>query len=808
MGTVGLSFGSPTSGTGFNVSTTVSEIVANLQNVETPWKNQLSTLESQDTVISNLGTLVSNLSNDMSSLTDFDGILAEKTGSSSNTNVLELTSASTSAVAGTHTVTVNSLASTSSGYLAEIANASDTLSGAITLQVGSSGQSQTFNMEDVNTAEGGTTMADLASYINSSNVGIDASVLTDATGSRLSLVSSTSGADGNIIATANSLSAAVSNTLAATVTAGTISTASIATLSPVSSSSEALTGTLTITVGGAVQTIYLGNSTDSGAPSGALDTGTSTNTLSSLESFINANASALGLEGNNQGASIVTNSDGTASLELTSASTGSTGTLAVSSSLVDSATSLAYTSAVAGANADMNVDGVDLTSASNTVTNLIPGVTFQLLSASSTPVQVVIGNDNTDVESTVNQFVSDYNSLVSAINTQEGNTSSGTPEPLFGSPTLSLLQEQILGSVNTQNPSGYLDAIANAGDTLSGSISFSLAGGLPLYYSGTTGADATPSASATTSTGTLAPIMNSGDTLSGSISIQVGSGTAQTINMSDVNTAEGGTTLNDLANYINDPSNSFGFSAAVAPNPNGDGSSILTLTSGTSGSAGTLTVTSNIADTSPQTVDVPSSNGTLAGLASAINAAYAGVTANVVTNSSGSQLEIVSDTEGSSGAVTVTSNVTDATTDTALNYNNGDSDISDLTSLGISVNNDGSLTFDASSLDNVLNTDYNSVVGFFQNANGWGQTFSSLLNNAGTSSPTSILSLASSSNSSIESSLNAEVSKENTMISAEQSSLTAELNSANEIMQQLPTELNGMNELYSAITGYDQTTNG
>ena len=46
------------------------------------------------------------------------------------------------------------------------------------------------------------------------------------------------------------------------------------------------------------------------------------------------------------------------------------------------------------------------------------------------------------------------------------------------------------------------------------------------------------------------------------------------------------------------------------------------------------------------------------------------------------------------------------------------------------------------------------------------------------------------------------------LISAEQSSLTMELNKANEIMQQLPTELEGMNELYSAITGYNQNSNG
>ena len=60
MGTVGLNFGAATSGTGFDVSSTVAEIVGNLQNVETPWNTQLTTLESQDTAISSLGTLFSN----------------------------------------------------------------------------------------------------------------------------------------------------------------------------------------------------------------------------------------------------------------------------------------------------------------------------------------------------------------------------------------------------------------------------------------------------------------------------------------------------------------------------------------------------------------------------------------------------------------------------------------------------------------------------------------------------------------------------------------------------------------------------
>ena len=62
MGSVGLSFGSATSGQGFDVTTTVNEIVANLQAVETPWTTQLTSLQSKDTALSSLGTQISTLS--------------------------------------------------------------------------------------------------------------------------------------------------------------------------------------------------------------------------------------------------------------------------------------------------------------------------------------------------------------------------------------------------------------------------------------------------------------------------------------------------------------------------------------------------------------------------------------------------------------------------------------------------------------------------------------------------------------------------------------------------------------------------
>lgn len=801
MGTVGISFGSPTSGTGFDVSATVSQIVANLANVETPWKTQLTSLDSQDTVLSSLGTLLSSLSTDMSQLTDFSGVMAEKTGSSSDTNVLELTAATSSAVAGTHTVVVNSLATTSSGYLAPITNSGDTLSGSITLQVGTSGTEQTIDMSTLSNQ----TLAGLAAAINSSGAGIAASVLTDSSGSRLSVVSGTSGAIGDITVSANSIAD----------------------------------------------------------------------------------------------------------------STTSSGTLA-------------YSSPISGADASLTVDGVTLSSASNTVANLIPGVTFQLLAPSAKEsdgsleqVQVVIGNDNSGVESAISQMVTDYNSLVSAMNTQEGNDNSGNAEPLFGSPTLTLLQQQLMGSLNAQNPNGYLTSIAvNSSTALTGSMTVQagsgpvetiVIGAAPVppapnhIYTGSgvntlqgladainAAAQATPINYASTATDSGTITASNTSPLTGTLEVETGSGSTETIYLGlssdapagDLATGNTTDTLPSLETYINKNSSALGVTASIVDNGDGTStlslttsdSSALTVTSGlaipglgvnagittangqstlslmseTAGSAGALNVTSSmsatgdtllgftgisggggynasgaldpissasdvlsgsitiqVGDGTAQTVTIGSSANTMQSLAEAINGTLGiGVTASVDTNSDGTAyLALESQTAGTAGNLTVTSNVLDTTntTTTALNYNNS-SDLSTLANLGITVSqtDDGSLTFDASVLDSVLNSDYSSVVGFFQNANSWGQSFAATLENAGTSSPSGVLALAQLSNSSTESTLNAEVSKEQSYISAQQTSLTAELNSANEILQQLPSELQGVNELYSAITGYNQ----
>lgn len=213
MGSVGLNFGSATSGDGFDVAATVTQIVTNLQSVETPWKSQLTKLSGQDTQLTSLGTQLSTLSIDLQNLTDFTGVLAAKEGSSSDPSVLALTSAGTTATAGTHAITVQGLAQTSTAASSVVA-ASDTLSGSVEIQVGN-GTAQTVQVDDAN-----PTLAGLALAINAAGIGVRATVLTDTLGARLSLVSSTDGAAGTLT---------VSSQLTNTTSAAAVSLATIQT---------------------------------------------------------------------------------------------------------------------------------------------------------------------------------------------------------------------------------------------------------------------------------------------------------------------------------------------------------------------------------------------------------------------------------------------------------------------------------------------------------------------------------------------------------------------------------------------------
>ncbi len=182
---------------GLDVQSTVEALETAAEAPETPLKDEETTYENEVSAAQNINSLLGTLQTAVQALQDPEGALASTTAASSNDNVVTA-SASSGAAAGTYTVTVNSLATTSA-YDTDPLSTSDTTfgTGQFTLQVGS-GTPVTVTVDSSN-----DTLNGLASYINSQDYGVTASVVTDANGARLSLVSDTSGAPGNITVSGN-----------------------------------------------------------------------------------------------------------------------------------------------------------------------------------------------------------------------------------------------------------------------------------------------------------------------------------------------------------------------------------------------------------------------------------------------------------------------------------------------------------------------------------------------------------------------------------------------------------------------------
>ena len=128
--------------------------------------------------------------------------------------------------------------------------------------------------------------------------------------------------------------------------------------------------------------------------------------------------------------------------------------------------------------------------------------------------------------------------------------------------------------------------------------------------------------------------------------------------------------------------------------------------------------------------------------------------------------------------------------------------IGNLSQLGVSVNSDGTLALDSTALNAALNTHYQDVVGYLQDAGSFGQTFSSTIDNLGSTNATGALYLALASDANQETALNKNVTNQEQIIATEKTTLTAQLNLANQTLQGIPQQLNEIDQLYNALTGY------
>ncbi|MGD0400076.1 MAG: flagellar filament capping protein FliD [Syntrophobacteraceae bacterium] len=121
-----------------------------------------------------------------------------------------------------------------------------------------------------------------------------------------------------------------------------------------------------------------------------------------------------------------------------------------------------------GTNAAFTVDGMSMTSPTNTDTNAIAGVTLNLLGADpNTALTVNVSHDAQAIEANITTWINAYNTVISYVNTQNTYTASSntTGGPLFGDITMDTIKSELQSTIMNQVGTGSMDYLANVGIT-------------------------------------------------------------------------------------------------------------------------------------------------------------------------------------------------------------------------------------------------------------------------------------------------------------------------------------------------------
>jgi flagellar hook-associated protein 2 len=380
---------------GINVSAAVTAAIYAARGPERAWQAQQATLTAQTAALTVIQTATSALTTDMNALNGLTGPLSRRVVSSSNSSDLTATAA-TGTVAGSHSVNIINTAQTGAWYT-DLASSPTASVPATSFTLTSGSGSATFS-----TGSGINSLQDLAAAINSNtSLGVNATVVTGSSGSRLAILSSASG------------TAADFSITSVPYTGTNWSSPNI----PVGGSLGANSFTLS-----------------SGSASATIAT-TAGESYAALAASINAITPSL-----NVVASAVTDTHGT-HLSIVS-SDGST-------PFAISEPSFNFSQAVVGADASLTVDGVPVTSANNTVTGAIPGVTLQLLGATTGAANLTVASDASGISTAINQFVTDYNTAIGLVNSQFVYNASTASQGLLGSdPSVRALQSSLMSALN------------------------------------------------------------------------------------------------------------------------------------------------------------------------------------------------------------------------------------------------------------------------------------------------------------------------------------------------------------------------
>lgn len=163
-------------------------------------------------------------------------------------------------------------------------------------------------------------------------------------------------------------------------------------------------GTITINVDGVDQTVSIVSGTN--------------NSLDGIMAAIND--AGIGVT-----ASIVNDGSGTTPYRLTISGDTVGQALTITDDTVGLGT---FTESQAATQAQITVDGLSITSSSNTIIDAIPGVTLDLTKADATATTTVsVGLDNSSIKGKINAFATGYNDVISFITSQStyGDTKGG-----------------------------------------------------------------------------------------------------------------------------------------------------------------------------------------------------------------------------------------------------------------------------------------------------------------------------------------------------------------------------------------------
>lgn len=119
-------------------------------------------------------------------------------------------------------------------------------------------------------------------------------------------------------------------------------------------------------------------------------------------------------------------------------------------------------------NAEALVNGIAVSSASNTLNNVVDGMTLTLAKVSSDPVEVSVATDTEGAKKKITDFVSAYNDLASYLRTQTTyNDAAKTGGPLQGDQGANALQRQLRDVLNqASTASGTYSRLSDIGVTM------------------------------------------------------------------------------------------------------------------------------------------------------------------------------------------------------------------------------------------------------------------------------------------------------------------------------------------------------